>query len=61
MSAITLYVIGFLILTTGIALGAHLLGLSGQWIVVIVIIFLGLGLTRVVANTRSKEPPAEEG
>lgn len=60
MSSTALYLVGFLILTLGVALGAHLIGLSAQWIAVIVILFLGLGILKAVSKTRSPEPPAEE-
>ncbi len=47
----TLYWIGFLIFSAGLAWGAHLLGVPGKWIAVGCAVLAGLGLLKGVAAT----------
>jgi hypothetical protein len=39
-----LYFVGFIILIIGLAIGAHLMHISNQWIGVGVIVLVGIGL-----------------
>ena len=55
MSSFTIYIFGFIILTAGLAYGAALLGVSAQWIVVLAIAMLGIGLITAVTHTRKKD------
>ncbi|MFC4729703.1 hypothetical protein [Coralloluteibacterium thermophilus] len=57
MSSFGLYIAGMLVLIGGLAYGAHLAGLSTQWIVVGVIVLLGIGIVSAVSRTRQKDPP----
>jgi hypothetical protein len=58
MSSFGIYIIGFVILIVGLALGAHLLGLPTQWIGIGVIILIGLGVLMGVSRTKRPDPPA---
>ena len=58
MSNFIVYLIGFVILICGVALGAHLLGLSSTWIGVAVIILLGIGVLTGITKTKRPDPPA---
>ena len=51
-----LYVLGFLIFIVGIALGAHYMHIPVHWIVVIVLIFAGIGIASGVSRTRHRDP-----
>ena len=53
-----LYVLGFIIMISGLAYGAYLLGVEQQWIVVGVIVLLGMGIAMAVPRTRRRDPPA---
>ena len=51
----TLYVVGFLILISGLAYGAHLMGVGTQWILIGVLVLLGLGIATGATRTRQKD------
>jgi len=51
-----IYLIGYLIFIVGLAMGAHLLHVPQQWIVVGVIVLVGLGVVTGVARTRQRDP-----
>ena len=51
-----LYVVGFLILIAGVALGAHYLHVPTHWIAVAVLILAGVGVATGVSNTRHRDP-----
>ena len=57
MSAFGTYLIGFLVLTVGLALAAYLLNAPTMWIVVGVIVLLGLGILMATSRTKQKDPP----
>ena len=44
MSSFATYLIGFIILTVGLAFAAHLLNVPQMWIVVGIIVLLGIGV-----------------
>jgi hypothetical protein len=58
MSSFVLYMIGMVVVIGGLAYGAHLGGLSTQWIVVGSVVLFGLGLLGAVKHTRRRDPPA---
>ena len=55
MSSFALYMMGMCLVIAGLAYGAHLGGLSTEWIGVGVVVLLGLGLIGAVKRTRSKD------
>ena len=57
MSAFGLYVIGFLILIVGLAIGAYLLSVPPMWIAVGVIVLAGIGILMATSRTKQKDPP----
>ncbi|HUQ95979.1 MAG TPA: hypothetical protein VM120_30150 [Bryobacteraceae bacterium] len=52
----SIYLIGFVIMIVGLAVGANMLGISGQWIAVGVLVLGGLGVLLGVKNTRQRDP-----
>ena len=52
-SSFGLYLIGFIILIIGLALGAHLAGMPTLWVSVGVICLLGIGILSAVKKTRT--------
>ena len=57
MSNFALYMIGMLLVVAGLAYGAHLVGVSGTWIGIFVLVLLGIGVMGAVSKTRQKETP----
>ena len=53
-SSFGVYLIGFIILVIGLAIGAHLLGVPPLWIGVGVICLVGLGILSAVKKTQSR-------
>ena len=51
-----LYVVGYLILIAGLALGAYYLHVPAHWIAVGVLVLIGIGIATGVARTRQKDP-----
>jgi hypothetical protein len=51
-----LYIVGFIILIVGLAIGAHLMHISNQWIGVGVIVLVGIGIITGVTSTRRPDP-----
>ena len=56
-SSFGVYLIGFIILVVGLALGAHLAGMPPAWIGVGIIILIGIGVLMGVTKTQRKAPP----
>ena len=50
-----LYIIGFVVLIVGLAVGAHLMHVSPQWIGVGVLVLIGLGIVKGVTHTRQRD------
>jgi hypothetical protein len=50
-----LYILGFVILTIGLGIGAHLMRVPPRWIGVGVIVMIGLGILKGVAHTRQRD------
>lgn len=57
MSSFATYVIGFVILVAGLAMGAYLLNVPGMWIAVGVVVALGIGVVTATSRTKMKDPP----
>jgi urea transporter len=56
-SSFGFYLVGFIILIVGLALGAHLAGVPTLWVTVGVICLLGIGILSAVKKTQAKAPP----
>jgi len=54
-----IYIVGYIILIVGLAMGAHLLHLPPKWIAVGVICLVGLAIVHGVTATRQKDPPSK--
>jgi len=50
-----IYLIGYIILIVGLAMGAHLLHIPPRWIGVGVVILVGLGVVTGVTATRNRD------
>jgi hypothetical protein len=55
MSALAIWIIGFIVLIGGLAYGANLAGMSPQWIGVMAIVLAGIGIVMGVSRTRTKD------
>lgn len=56
MTNFFVYIIGVILVAGALGYGAHLVGLSEQWVVVLVLVILGLGVMGGIVKTRQKEP-----
>lgn len=56
MSAFGTYLIGFIVLILGLAIGAHLLGAPTLWIAVGVVVLIGIGIISA-SNRKAPDPP----
>ncbi len=56
-SSFGVYLIGFIVLIIGLAVGAYLAGAPPTWIAVGVVVLLGLGILKAVTRTQAKTPP----
>ena len=50
-----IYLIGFIVLIAGLALGAHIMHMPPRWIGVGVIVLAGIGIISGVARTRQRD------
>ena len=57
MSNLSIYLIGFVVLVAGLAMGAHLAGLPMAWIGAGGVVLLGAGILLGVTKTRQRETP----
>ncbi len=57
MSAFAIYVVGFLLLAAGLLTGAHFLGVTMNWLLVIGLVLGGLAIISGVVTTKRKESP----
>ena len=55
MSSTSAYLLGFLVLTIGLAMGAHLVGVPAAWIGAGGIVMVGVGILLAVTKTRRPE------
>jgi len=60
-SSFNVYLIGFIVLIIGLALGAYLLGAPPMWIGVGVICLIGIGILSAVKKTQARTPPPPSG
>jgi len=51
-----LYILGFVILIIGLAIGAHLAHMPSQWIAVGVVVLVGIGIVKGVGSARRPDP-----
>ena len=51
-----IYLVGYLVLIIGLALGAHLMHVPGNWIGIGVIVMVGIGIISGVTRTRRPDP-----
>lgn len=51
-----IYAVGYLIVIAGVAYLASLMHIPQKYIIAIVVIMLGIGITTGVRNTRGKDP-----
>jgi hypothetical protein len=58
MPSFVIYLLGFVILSLGILFAASILGVGNQWLAVIGLVLLGLGVITGVAKTRRRDAPA---
>ena len=52
-----IYLFGYIVLIVGLSLGANLLHVPPQWIVVGVVCLVGIAILHGVTVTRQKDPP----
>jgi hypothetical protein len=50
-----IYVVGFIVMVIGLAMGAYLLHVPPRWIGVGVIVMIGLGILTGVTSTRQRD------
>jgi hypothetical protein len=51
-----LYLVGFVILISGLSYGAHLLHVAPRWITVMDIVLIGLAILTGATHTRHRDP-----
>jgi hypothetical protein len=51
-----IYLVGYIIMIVGLAIGAHLMHVSAQWIGVGVLVLVGAGILHGVTATRHRDP-----
>lgn len=51
-----IYIVGFIVLTIGLSMGAFLMHVPPQWIGVGVVVLIGLGILTGVTATRRRDP-----
>ena len=53
-----IYIIGFLILIVGLVLAANMIGISGTWIGIGVLVLVGIAVVTGATRTRRPDPPS---
>jgi len=61
MSSFASYLIGFIIVTVGLAIAAYLLNIPGMWIAVGVIVLIGIGVLSATSRTKMRDPAVGPG
>lgn len=56
-SSFGVYLLGFIVVTVGLAYAAHLAGVPTPWIIAGVIVLAGLGILKGVTKTTRRVPP----
>jgi hypothetical protein len=57
-SSFGVYLLGFIVVTAGLAYAAHLAGAPTPWIVAGIIVLAGFGILKAVTKTTTKVPPS---
>lgn len=57
MSSFSTYLIGFIIVIIGLAIGAILIGVSQTWVIVGCIVLIGIAILTATTRTKTKDPP----
>ena len=57
MSKFAIYLIGYLIFVAGVAFALDMVGLSGRWVFVSVLILVGIGVAAGATKTKRDDPP----
>ena len=57
MSSFGAYLLGFIVLIVGLAIGAYFLNVPTIWIAVGVIVLVGIGILRATTHGKMKDPP----
>lgn len=57
MSSFSTYLIGFIVLIIGLAVGAYLVGAPPLWIGVGAVVLIGIGILSGTSRTKTKDPP----
>ena len=52
----SIYLLGYAFVIAGLAYGATLMHIPSQWLAVMVIVLVGIGILSGVAKTRMKDP-----
>ena len=55
MSSLSIYLVGVLVVTGGIAMVLHLAGVPAAWIGAVGVIGLGVGILTAVSKTRTRD------
>jgi uncharacterized membrane protein len=58
MSSFSTYLIGFIVLIIGLAIGAVLAGVPQVWVIVGCIILIGMAIVMATTRTKPKDPQA---
>jgi hypothetical protein len=53
-----IYLVGYIILITGLAIGANLLHVPSKWIGVGILCLIGVAIIHGVTATRHRDPPS---
>jgi hypothetical protein len=59
MSSFSIYLIGFVVVIIGLAIGASMMHVPSMWIVVGVVVLVGIGILSGVSRTKRPDPPAQ--
>ena len=51
----SLYIIGFVVMISGLGMGAYLLHVPPRWIGIGIIVLIGLGIVTGVSSTRQRD------
>jgi hypothetical protein len=58
MSSFSTYLIGFIVLIIGLAIGAVLVGVPTIWVTVGAVVLIGIGIVSATTRTKPKDPQA---
>ena len=58
MSSFSTYLIGFIVIVAGLAIGAYMLAVPALWILVGVLVVIGIGVVMATSRTKPRDPPS---